>query len=79
MFFLEKNITNGILFVCRHVLFIQSQQEYLCMAWTCTVPCGHILQLGAGGFSVSMEYLQGTYLHSCLPSSSELIHRTRKQ
>lgn len=49
-----KNVTNGLPFVCRHVLFIQSQEEYLCMAWGlyCTMWI-YPAKLGAGRFLVS--------------------------
>lgn len=48
------------------------------MTWARSVPRGHILH-STGGVAVSIQYLQAMYLHSSLPSSAELIHRTRKQ
>lgn len=75
-----KNVTNGLAFVCRQVLFIQSQEEYLCMAWGlyCTMWI-YPAKLGAGRFLVSIQYPQGKHLLSSLPSSAELLHRARLQ
>lgn len=75
-----KNLTNGLPFVCRHILFIQSQEDYLCMAWGlyCTTWI-YPAKLGAGRFLVSIQYVWGKHLLSSLPSSAEPINRTRQK
>lgn len=77
-FFPCKHVTNGVLFVWRHVYPEPARVSLHRMGLFCTM-WTYPAKLGAGGFSVSVQYIQGTHLHSCLPSCAELIHRTRKQ